>query len=48
MKDWCEQHEIKQIFTDTHTPTGNALIENANNIIRKMIREGIVRHAQDD
>jgi hypothetical protein len=48
MKDWAEAHKITQIFTDTHTPTGNALIENANNLIRRMIREGFVRHSHDE
>jgi hypothetical protein len=47
MKEWAERHGVTQIFTDTHTPTGNALIENANNFIRRMIREGFVRHSHD-
>jgi len=35
---------IKLIHTLSHSPTGNALVENSNNFIRKMIREGFIRH----
>ena len=44
MKDWANHHHVKQIFTDTNTPTGNALVENFNLFLRKMIREGFIRH----
>ena len=44
MNAWGELHNVKLIHTTSYSPTGNALIENFNNTLRKMIREGFVRH----
>ena len=41
---WAEEHDIKMVHTLTYTPTGNALIENFNKYLRKMINEGFVRY----
>jgi IS30 family transposase len=43
-KEWAKEHHIHLIHTLSYTPTGNALVENANKWIRKMIREGFVRY----
>jgi hypothetical protein len=43
MKAWCTAHDIQQVFTRTHTPQSNGLVENFNLYLRKMIREGFVR-----
>ena len=41
---WAEEeNDIKIVRTATHTPTSNALVENFNRYLRKMIREGFVR-----
>lgn len=40
---YCENEGINQIRTLSYTPTGNALIENYNGLLRKMIREGFVK-----
>jgi hypothetical protein len=40
---WCEEHNIKQIFTPSHSPTSNALVENFNKYLRKIIREIFIR-----
>ena len=44
MMDWANEHNVKLINTTTYSPTANALIENSNNFIRKMIREGFIRY----
>jgi transposase InsO family protein len=44
MKAWCVTNNIKQVFTATHTPQSNGLVENFNLHLRKMIREGFVRN----
>ena len=43
-KDWARAHHIHLINTLSYTPTGNALVENSNKWIRKMIKEGFVRY----
>ena len=40
---WCEEHQIKQIYTPSHSPTSNALVENFNKYLRKIIREIFIR-----
>ena len=42
-QDWAKLNDIKLKLSLSHTPTSNALIENFNNILRKMIREGFIR-----
>ena len=42
-KTFCIDNNIKQIFTKSHSPTDNALCENLNLFIRKIIREVFVR-----
>jgi transposase InsO family protein len=34
----CEEKKIKHIFTESHTPTQNAVVERANQDVRKIIR----------
>jgi len=43
-QDWARQHDVKLINTMTYTPTGNALVENFNKYLRKMINEGYIRY----
>jgi hypothetical protein len=43
MKPWCESKNIRQVFSRTHTPQTNGLVENFNLYLRQMIREGFVR-----
>jgi hypothetical protein len=43
-KEWARAHQIHLINTLSYTPTGNALVENSNKWIRKMIREGFIRY----
>lgn len=43
MSEFCEEKKIRQVFTATHTPTSNGLVENFNLYLRKMIRETFVR-----
>lgn len=43
-QQYCSQKNIHQIRTISYTPTGNALIENFNNQLRKMIREGFIKY----
>jgi IS30 family transposase len=42
-KTFCDNHNIRIVFNQTHSPTGNALVENFNKYLRKMINEGFVR-----
>ena len=44
VKDWALEYHIKLVRTLSYTPTSNGLIENFNNILRKMIREGFIRN----
>ena len=41
---WAEKHNVKMVHTLTYTPTGNALVENFNKYLRKMINEGFIRY----
>jgi hypothetical protein len=43
-KAWCQIHDIKLVNTLSYSPTSNGLIENFNNILRKMMREGFIRY----
>lgn len=43
VREWCLENNIKQVKTLSHTPTSNGLIENFNNILRKMMRENFIR-----
>lgn len=43
LKEFCESEGIRQVFNQTHSPTGNSLVENFNKYLRKMINEGFVR-----
>ena len=35
MKEYCDQNEVKQLFTPSHTPTANSLCENFNRYLQK-------------
>ena len=41
--DYLKANNIKIVRTLSYSPSGNALIENFNNILRKYIREGFIR-----
>ena len=41
--DWCKANKIFIKKSLSYSPTSNSLVENFNNILRKMIREGFVR-----
>ena len=45
-KTFCDNNNIHQIFTKSHSPTDNSLCENLNKFIRKIIREVFVRTNQ--
>ena len=40
---FCDDNKIHQIYTKSHLPTDNALCENLNKFIRKIIREVFIR-----
>ena len=42
--DWAKEHNISIRRSASYQPTSNASVENFNNILRKMIREGYVRN----
>ena len=44
MKDWATDNKVRLVRTLSYTPTSNGLIENFNNLLRKMIREGFIRN----
>jgi hypothetical protein len=44
IQTWAKDQNIHLSRSATYQPTSNALIENFNNILRKMIREGFVRN----
>jgi hypothetical protein len=44
LKDWCEQHRITLMHTESHSPTQNSLVENINGSIRRVIRQNFVRN----
>ena len=44
MEKWGKDNDVKLIHTMTYTPTGNALVENFNKFLRKMINEGMTRY----
>jgi transposase InsO family protein len=41
--DFCKQHKIKLLHTETHSPTQASLIENFNGSLRRLIRANFVR-----
>jgi hypothetical protein len=43
-QQWAKDNKITLKLSMSYQPTSNALIENFNNLLRKMIREGFVRH----
>lgn len=43
LSEWCKTHKIKHIITESHSPTQNALIENFNGSLRRLIRSDFVR-----
>jgi transposase InsO family protein len=43
LKNWCEEHNIKLMHTESHSPTQNSLVENLNGSIRRVIRQNFVR-----
>ena len=43
LKEFCVNHHIKLVFNKTYSPTGNALVENFNKYLRKLINEGFLR-----
>ena len=43
LENWARQHNIHLARSMSYQPTSNALIENFNNILRKMMREGFIR-----
>ena len=44
LRDWATDHNVKLVRTLSYSPTSNGLIENFNNLLRKMIREGFIRN----
>jgi transposase InsO family protein len=42
-QQWCKAHDIRLVHNKTYSPTGNALVENFNKFLRKMMTEGFVR-----
>ena len=44
LKEWCHQHKIKLVHTESHSPTQNSLIENFNGSLRRLIRANFVRN----
>jgi hypothetical protein len=44
IQDWAKQQNIHLSRSATYQATSNALIENFNNLLRKMIREGNIRN----
>jgi hypothetical protein len=43
-EEWAKENKITLKLSMSYQPTSNALIENFNSLLRKMIREGFVRH----
>ena len=44
LEAWAKENKIHLVKSASYQPTSNALVENFNNILRKMIREGNVRN----
>ena len=44
VKDWATENKVRLVRTLSYSPNSNGLIENFNNILRQMIREGFVRN----
>jgi transposase InsO family protein len=44
IQSWAKYQNIHLSRSATYQPTSNALIENFNNILRKIIREGFIRN----
>jgi transposase InsO family protein len=44
LKNWCEEHRITLMHTESHSPTQNSLVENINGSIRRVIRQNFVRN----
>jgi hypothetical protein len=43
MNDYCKEHKIKLLHTESHSPTQASLIENFNGSLRRLIRADFVR-----
>lgn len=43
LSEWCRQKHITLIHTQSHSPTQNAMIENFNGSLRRLIRANFVR-----
>jgi transposase InsO family protein len=44
LSEYCENKNIKQVFTLSYTPQSNGLVENLNNQVRKILREMFLRN----
>jgi hypothetical protein len=40
---WCQQHNTKLVRTESHSPTQNALVENFNGQLRRLMRSNFIR-----
>ena len=45
LSDWIKQHDIKSVKTLSYIPESNGLKENFNSLMRKMLRELMMGHA---
>ena len=43
-KAFCKSKHMALVFNKTYSPTGNALVENFNKYLRKLINEGFIRN----
>lgn len=44
LSEFCKSHKIKLLHTESHSPTQNAMIENFNGSLRRLIRANFVRN----
>ena len=42
---WCDEHEIKQVFSKSHSPQAQGLVEGINKLLRMKLRDAMVRAA---
>ena len=42
-EQFCETNHIVLVYNKTYSPTGNALVENFNKYLRKLLNEGFIR-----
>jgi hypothetical protein len=43
LQNWCQQHNTKLVRTESHSPTQNALVENFNGQLRRLMRSNFIR-----